>query len=270
MDRDGPMASDAADGTSLIDIPGMKAANSAKSRSLALVTNYEYKELPPNDGVSTGSHWSKLPAVMSLAKLDQDKKTGKLQVVDYDYIDFSKVHGGWIHCGSTLSAWNTHRQLGRVRAGRQDPRRSSQSSRLRRQHRHQQLQQVLFGDPAAANPYHYGLVPEVTVKRDGTATVVKHYAPGRYAREMIEIASDHRTSIGGDDGKNTGLFMFVADKPKDLSAGTLYAAKVTQTSAENGGTYTLQWIRLGHATNEEIKALVDGGIKFSDIFDVCR
>ena len=38
-DNDGQMASDAADGTSLIDIPGMKAANPAKNRPLALVTN---------------------------------------------------------------------------------------------------------------------------------------------------------------------------------------------------------------------------------------
>ena len=270
MDNDGQMASDAADGTSLIDIPGMKATNSAKNRPLALVTNYEYKELPPNDGSSTGSHWSKLPAVMSLAKLDQDKKTGKLEVVDYDHIDFSKVHGGWIHCGSTLSAWNTHvsseeyepdakvREFGiSARATDSDDNTDIAS-----------FSQYYFGDPATANPYHYGLVPEVTVKRDGTATVVKHYAPGRFAREMQEMASDHRTAIGGDDGKNTGLFMFVADKPEDLSAGIIYAAKVTQTSAENGGSYTLQWIKLGHATNQEIKALVDGGIKFSDIFDV--
>ena len=267
-DNDGQMASDAADGTSLIDIPGRKAANSAKSRSLALVTNYEYKELPPNiDGVKKESYWSKLPAVMSLAKLDQDKKTGKLQVVDYDYIDFSKVHGGWIHCGSTLSAWNTHLSSeeyepdAKTREGLPKAADSDDTTDIN------SFSKYYFGDPAAANPYHYGLVPEVTVKRDGTATVVKHYAPGRFAREMIEMASDHRTAIGGDDGKNTGLFMFVADKPKDLSAGTIYAAKVTQTSAENGGSYTLEWIRLGHATNAEIQALVDGGIKFSDIFD---
>jgi hypothetical protein len=267
-DIDGPMASDAADGTSLIDLPGMKAANPARSRPLALVTNYEYKELPPNDGSSTGSHWSKLPAVMSLARLDQDKKTGALAVVDYDYVDFSAVHGGWIHCGSTLSAWNTHvsseeyepdakTREGLPRASDSDDNTDIAS-----------FSQYYFGDSATANPYHYGLVPEVTVKRDGTATVVKHYAPGRYAREMIEFAADHRTAIGGDDGKNTGLFMFVADKAKDLSAGTLYAARVTQTSAANGGSYDLQWIKLGHATDAEIKALVDDGIRFSDIFDV--
>jgi hypothetical protein len=88
---------------------------------------------------------------------------------------------------------------------------------------------------------------------------------------MIEFASDDRTHIGGDDGKNTALFMFVADKPQDLSAGTLYAAKVTQEQdtigSKEGGCYTLKWIRLGHATNAEIEAMVDRGIKLSDIFD---
>jgi len=77
------------------------------------------------------------------------------------------------------------------------------------------------------------VLPEISVDKDGKAKVVKHYAPGRYAREMVELAADHRTVIGGDDGKNTGLFMFVADAAKDLSAGTLYAAKVTQTGAAN-------------------------------------
>ncbi|MGE5155321.1 MAG: PhoX family protein [Bdellovibrio bacteriovorus] len=125
-----------------------------------------------------------------------------------------------------------------------------------------------FGDAATANPYHYGWVPEVKLSRDGKASVVKHYAPGRFAREMQEMAADHRTAIGGDDGKNTGLFMFVADQEKDLSAGTLYAAKVTQTSADIGGAFDLQWIRLGHAKDQEIRELLERGIRFSDLFDV--
>jgi secreted PhoX family phosphatase len=111
-------------------------------------------------------------------------------------------------------------------------------------------------------------VPEVTVDKSGTATVVKHYATGRFAREMMEMATDLRTGISGDDGANTGLFMFVADKEKDVSAGTIYAAKVTQTAAANGGSFGVQWIKLGHATDLEIKAMVDGGIKFADVFAV--
>jgi secreted PhoX family phosphatase len=302
-DKDGQMASDAADGTSLLDIPGMKALNPATARPLALVVNFEYKELPPNSqDVLRSSHWSRLPAVIGVAKLDQDKKTGALVPVDYNHVDFSQVGGGWIHCGSTPSSWGTHvsseeyepdarvreirvkdatidtnAEVNAIKAPGSDDATDIDS-----------FSHYYFGDGTAhvpdpaspadptkgtlarstiANPYHYGLVPEVTVDRDGKGTVVKHYAPGRYAREMIEFASDGRTHIGGDDGKNTALFMFVADKAEDLSAGTLYAAKVTQTSADNGGSYDLLWIRLGHATNAEIEALVARGIKFSDIFD---
>ncbi|MGE5155320.1 MAG: hypothetical protein ACM3ST_15080 [Bdellovibrio bacteriovorus] len=108
LDKDGPMASDAADGTSLIRVPGMRVQDPSSSHPLALVTQFEYKELPPKDGVSTGSFWSKLPALMSLAKLEQNKGTGALEAVDYDPISFSHINGGWIHCGSTLSAWDTH------------------------------------------------------------------------------------------------------------------------------------------------------------------
>jgi secreted PhoX family phosphatase len=266
-DNDGPMASDGADGTSLIDIPGMKVHKPYKDRPLAMVVNFEYKELPPNDGSSTGGHWSKLPMNMGLAKLHQDKKTGALEAVQYSPIDMSDVNGGWIHCGATLSAWNTHVSSeeyepdAKVREGLPKAADSDDNTDIA------SFSRYYFGDPAAANPYHYGLVPEVKVNKDGTATVVKHYAPGRFAREMQEMASDDRTAIAGDDGQNTGLFMFIADKAKDLSAGTLYAAKVTQLSADKGGRYTLQWIRLGHAKDAEIAKLVDNGIKFSEIFD---
>ena len=63
------------------------------------------------------------------------------------------------------------------------------------------------------------------------------------------------------------MFMYVADKEKDLSAGTLYAAKFIQTGTENGGSGNLEWINLGHSTDDEIKALIDSGIKFNDIFE---
>lgn len=267
-DNDGQMASDAPDGTSLLQVPGMRAAFPWKNNALAMVTQFEYKELPPNDGVSSGSFWSKLPAAMGLTRLEQDKRSGALDVVDYDNIRFSDVKGGWIHCGSTLSSWNTHigseeyEPDAKTREGLPKASGSDDGTDIA------SFSKYYFGDAAAANPYHYGLVPEVKVRRDGTASVVKHYAPGRFAREMQEMAADERTAIGGDDGKNTGLFMFVADEAKDLSAGSLYAAKVTQTSKDNGGSFDLQWIRLGHASDAEIEAMVDGGIKFSDIFDV--
>ena len=63
------------------------------------------------------------------------------------------------------------------------------------------------------------------------------------------------------------MFMYVADKEKDLSAGTLYAAKFKQTSTENGGSGNLNGLILGHSTDNEIKAIIDSGIKFNDIFE---
>lgn len=267
-DRDGQMASDAPDGTSLIDIPGLRSSNPWRFNALALVTQFEYKELPPNDGASSGGFWSKLPATMGLARVDQNRFSGALEVADYEHISFSNVYGGWIHCGSTMSNWNTHigseeyEPDAKTREGLPKASGSDDATDIN------SFSKYYFGDEAAANPYRYGLVPEVKVDRHGVASVVKHYAPGRFAREMQEMASDDRTAIGGDDGKNTGLFMFVADKRQDLSAGTIYAAKITQTSADNGGSFDIKWIKLGHASDEEIKKRVDDGIKFSDIFDV--
>ncbi len=260
-DLDGQMASDAPDGTSLLEVANMPNA-------LTMVTQYEYKSLPPNDGISSGGFWSKLPAAMSVAKLEQNKVTGKLKVTDYNNIDFSSVKGGWIHCGSTRSAWNTH--LGseeyepdaKTYQGLEKASDSDDDTDIK------SFSQYYFADANKANPYHYGLVPEISVDNQGKPSVVKHYATGRFAREMLEMATDKRTAINGDDGKNTGLFMFVADNSADLSAGSLYAAKLTQLNANNGGSYRLQWIKLGQATDAEIQALVNKGIKFTDIFEV--
>jgi hypothetical protein len=49
----------------------------------------------------------------------------------------------------------------------------------------------------------------------------------------------------------------VADTARDLSAGTLYVAKWHQKTSVNGGSADLTWIKLGHATSAEIKALAD-------------
>ncbi|KAJ9610048.1 hypothetical protein H2201_009443, partial [Coniosporium apollinis] len=48
----------------------------------------------------------------------------------------------------------------------------------------QTYSQNVYGDPAKANPYHYGHMPEVTVHPDGTGTVKKHYCMGRISHEL--------------------------------------------------------------------------------------
>lgn len=271
-DAYGQMASDAPDGNSLMEIPGMRAYNPAKNRALAMVTQFEYREQPPGypdymSGPYT-SYWSKLPATMGLSKINQDKKSGALTVIDYDHISFADVYGGWIHCAASLSPWNTH--LGseeyepdaKTREGMAAAPGTSDTTDIN------SFSQYFFGDATTANAYHYGLVPEVRVSHDGSTRVVKHYALGRIARELADVQPDWRTVYMGDDGGYTGLFMFVADFWGDLSRGTLYAAKWNQTSDVDGGSAMLSWIRLGHASDKEIQDMVEAGIKFSQIFEV--
>ena len=266
-DANGQLASDAPDGNSLMQIPGMRAAAPRGSHTLALVTQYEYKELPPAG--ETGSFWSKLPATMSLARVDQDQRSGALAVADYGNIDFAAINGLWIPCAASLTPWNTH--LGseeyepdaKVREGGVPAANSDDGTDI------DSFSQHYFGDPAQANAYDYGVVPELTVHGDGSVSIEKHYALGRIARELAEVMPDGRTVYMGDDGANTGLFMFVADRAGDLSRGTLYAGKWMQTSPAGsaGGTADLSWLRLGHISDAQIQALVDGGITFSQIFD---
>jgi secreted PhoX family phosphatase len=127
----------------------------------------------------------------------------------------------------------------------------------------------LYGDETTANPYNYGHLPEVTVNTDGTASIKKHYCLGRISHELVQVMPDNRTVIMGDDATNSGYFAFVADKEKDLSAGTLYVAKVgTGFSLDPAATAApLTWIKLGSATSAEIRSLA-ASLKPADIMDV--
>lgn len=80
---------------------------------------------------------------------------------------------------------------------------------------------------------------------------------GRISHERVQVMPDIRTVLMGDDATNSGLFVFVADTAKDLSAGTLYVAKVGAgfTLDPMAAAAPLTWINLGHATSEEIHKL---------------
>lgn len=248
-----PFYSDCPDGNSLIALANPTVAG-VNGNTLFLVTQYEYKTRD-NAGASM---YGKLPSPISVTTLDQDKSTGALKVVKYVNVDTKPVHGLWITCASSLSPWNTH-----LSSEEYEPDAVNIASNTM----FQAFSQNLFGNPATANPYHYAHVPEVTVNADGTASIKKHYCLGRVARELVEVCPDNRTVLMGDDGANTGLFMFIADKEKDLSAGTLYVAKWKQTSAAAGGTATLTWIKLGSTSSANVEALADT-LKASDIVDV--
>src|SRR3546814_14898113 len=83
---------------------------------------------------------------------------------------------------------------------------------------------------------------------------------GRFADELAYVMPDRKTVYETYDGTNVGFYRYDADTACDLSVGTLYAMKWTQTSeagASDLGTAAISWDELGHASASEIKTLID-------------
>lgn len=257
--------SDSPDGTSLLTVPNASVPG-VKGNTVFAVVQFEYTTADQ----AGSSAYGKLPSPIAVLTLDQDPVSGALSMVKYYNVPTAPANGLWITCGASLTPWGTH-----LSSEEYEP----DAAAIATNTQFQAYITNLYGgagaltDPSKANPYLYGHMPEVTVKSDGTGTVTKHYCLGRISHELIQVMPDQRTCLMGDDATNGGLFMFIADKAADLSAGTLYVAQATQTSAAGAGTgsFTLKWINLGHATSAEVLAMAQaagqaGGI--SSIMDV--
>ncbi|MAM73067.1 PhoX family phosphatase [uncultured Tistrella sp.] len=250
--------SDCPDGCNMLMPMDAKVAG-VKGNTVFAVVQFEYTTRDAADEDMYG----RLPSPIAVLTLDQDPATGALKLVQYHNVDTSPVHGLWITCGASLSPWNTH-----LSSEEYEP--DAPFARTDEQFR--AFSQNLFGDPDKANPYHYGHLPEVKVNADGTGTITKHYCMGRISHELVQVMPDQRTVLMGDDATNGGLFMFIADKPADLSAGTLYAAKLAQRAGvdiDKGGSFDLTWVKLGHATSDEIRKLADT-LTAADIVEVVK
>ncbi|WP_413205586.1 PhoX family protein [Rhodospirillum sp. A1_3_36] len=250
--------SDCPDGSSLLKVDGAKVPG-VKGNPLFAVVQFEYTSRA-YDG---SDMYGKLPSPIAVLTLDQNPDTGELSLVQYHPVDTSGVNGLWITCGGSLSPWNTH-----LSSEEYEP----DATKAKDDDEFKAFSANLFGDPAKANPYHYGHLPEVTVNTDGTGSIKKHYCLGRISHELVQVMPDQRTTLMGDDATNGGLFMFIADKPADLSSGRLYVAKVTQQDGvelDKGGRFDLDWVFLGEATSDEIMGLADS-LTAADILDVAH
>ncbi len=209
------------------------------------------------------SHFESRPGAMYLTEIHQDPQTGQLTPISTRPIDFSQVRGGWVHCAGSVTPWNSH--LG---SEEYEPDASKRDANGHIDDYYDPMAAYYGGDLLKLNPYDYGWIIEVTILNEqGDTRVVKHYSMGRLAFELGYVLPDKRTVYMSDDGTNVGLFMFVADEEADLSSGTLYAVKWHQISSENGGRAELTWVNLGHATDDEIRPLLDSKITFNDIFE---
>ncbi|SFC41499.1 hypothetical protein SAMN05216344_116105 [Polaromonas sp. OV174] len=249
--------SDSPDGTSLLKLP-KTSVKGVKGNAVFAVVQFEYAT---RDNAGKDAY-GMLPSPIAVLTLDQDKATGKLSLVSYHNVDTSSVNGLWITCGSSLSPWNTHLSSEEYEP---DAHFAAEDKMF------QAYSKNLFGAAGVANPYHYGHMPEVTVNPDGSGSITKHFNMGRISHELVQVMPDNRTVLMGDDATNSGLFVFVADKEKDLSAGTLYVAKLGSGFSVDPAAAgaSISWIKLGHAKSAEIEKMADT-LKPSDIMTVSK
>lgn len=249
-----PVIAETPDANSLLNVNG----------NLFLVNHLEYDWLLSDGSTAyTKEGWyTRMPMSMLLTALTQGSD-GKLTIKSQRPLDFASVDGLWIPCFGSQTPWNTHLGSEEDYDLQYNPLTTSYSTTSAGL---KALNEVYFKSEKTANPYNHGIIPEVTVNADGTTKVFKHYAMGRGTWEMSKVMPDGKTAYFGDDGTHGLMAMFVADKSGDLSAGTLYAAKWTQTSADHGGKANLTWVKLGHGSDADIKALADSS-SFSAIFD---
>ncbi len=135
-----------------------------------------------------------------------------------------------------------------------------------------------------ANPYRYGYMIEIDdAASSGDQKLTKHYATGRLSHETAAIMPDMKTVYMSDDDSakynhkvyNTAsggvFFKFVADNKGDLSAGTLYAAKLKQddTADPHKAGFAVEWIMLGHSNNAQIAGWISeyDNVKVADYVD---
>ncbi len=249
-----PLIAETPDANSLLKIGG----------NLWMVSHLEYDWLlSDGSGASKAAGWySRAPMSMLLTGITQGTD-GKLSVKSQKPIDFSGVDGLWIPCFGSQTPWNTHLGSEEDYDLQYNPLTTNASKTTAGV---KAMTEQYFKSEKTANPYHYGFIPEVTVKEDGTTSVAKHYAMGRGTWEQSKVMPDGKTAYMGDDGTHGFMLMYVADKAGDLSSGSIYSSKWTQTSADAGGKANLTWVKLGSGTDKEIKALADVAT-FESIFD---
>lgn len=260
----------------MLDENGQPVKNKDGSEYISVSADFT-SLLPEGDKLYSVTHFESRPGGMYLTELKQDEKTGELTAVSTKNIDFSEFGGLWVPCAGSVTPWGTHLGSEEYPPNAKDVEEAKSMDDIDDYFKPMARYFGVAADTTDLDqfrkvfkPYRYGYPTEVAVSADGTAKPIKHYAMGRVALELAYVMPDRKTIYMSDDGTNVGLFMFVADKPGDLSAGNLYAAKWHQTSAEGAGSADLSWIGLGHADVATVKAAIDEDIQFSDLFESAK
>ena len=231
------------------------------------------------------SNWEMYPGGMSRLSIEK-QADGTWNVTDAMMVDFSPIKGTAANCFGSVTPWGTPLSSeewivdsnvnSTTDADWNNPAVVADTSDI--------LGNMwALTAPDAPNPYDYGYIIEVTNPQSDAPVPVKHFALGRYEHENATVMPDGRTVYLSQDDTGGVLFKFVADVANDLSAGTLYGAKLTQDAGVNDPAITgfdVEWVELGHGDNTTIQAwisdfdgigtdaFVDGETSYMTVADV--
>lgn len=218
------------------------------------------------------TNWEYFPGGMSRMKISKDASSGEWSVdnTDVTMLDFG-TYGTVANCFGSVTPWNTPLTSeewgnnGDASWSWNDPADTDNASR-------DELAKFINSGITNAteatlfpNTYRYHYIVEITDPA-GTATPVKRYALGRFEHENAVVMPDQKTVYLSQDSTNGVFYKFVADTAGDLSAGTLFAAKLTQDAGSTEPAVTgfnIVWIEL--ASGDE--ATIEGWISEYDAID---
>jgi secreted PhoX family phosphatase len=199
------------------------------------------------------------PGAMYISRLEKTNEGG-FKAVATSHISQAEYKGGWIHCAGQKTPWGSH--LGSE---------EYEPNAIKEHKYYPNFESYFSNSNTEINPYYWGWTPEVKItSSNGDTEYVKHYSMGRFAHELAYVMPDEKTVYLTDDGTNGALFMFVANEPRNLESGTLYAAKLTQKESDNGGSFDVKWINLGNTSNFIIQNFVESKPQFSDLFESAK
>ncbi|WP_439026513.1 alkaline phosphatase PhoX [Haloarchaeobius sp. DT45] len=192
--------------------------------------------------------WEHIPAAVS--RLHLRKSAEGWAVLGGENLDLRPLEGLWNTCFGTVSPWGTP-----LLAEEYEPPAGNWYAEVTWRDSHLAVEKYL-GRPG--NPYRYGWIVEVTDPLARTPALQRRFALGRFSHENAVVMPDQRTVYQSDDGAGGVLFKFVADRAGDLSAGTLFAAKLTQDPGTDPASvgFGVEWLELAHGTDTEIASWV--------------
>ena len=212
------------------------------------------------------TNWESYPGGVSRLKLNKNTQ-GTWSIAEAMMVDFDNVWGTAANCFGSVSPWGTPLTSeewivrssvdSTTDASWNDPADTSTDGL------------EMLTAPDFPNPYRYGYIAEITAPTAPIQKVVKHYTIGRYEHENSVVMPDRKTVYSSQDDTGGVLFKFVADTPEDLSAGTLYGAKLTQDEGLSDPAVTgfdVEWVALASGDNTTIAAWIADydGIDTSD------